>query len=247
MTAPFKDVGSGLRHAREQSGLTLQQMAAATKLSVRNLSALENNRIEQLPGGIYRRAIVRSYAAQVGLDPEQTLRAFLAKYPDDVPTWADLLPARQPLTLRRAVHAIIGVLGTLVPIFAGAFYFIGNVSGPSAQPRPIAALTRAEVLQSSMMPASLPRGGNSVPMIVSVSSPTFLQIMSDGREVVARLVGAGETLRLHLSRDVVLMGDNAGAVHFSINGRAGRSLGDAGEPLSVRIFRQDYQRWLMRP
>ena len=49
-----------------------------TKLYMMALLALETNQVDRLPGGIFRRAIVRNYAAQVGLDPEQTLRAFLA-------------------------------------------------------------------------------------------------------------------------------------------------------------------------
>jgi hypothetical protein len=53
--------------------------------------------------------------------------------------------------------------------------------------------------------------------------------------------------KVDLSNDVVLVGDNAGAVHFSINGRAGRTLGDAGTPLTARISRDDYHDWLMQP
>jgi hypothetical protein len=43
----------------------------------------------------------------------------------------------------------------------------------------------------------------------------------------------------------VFVGDDAGAVHFSINGRAGRTLGESGSPLTARISRTDYQQWLM--
>jgi cytoskeletal protein RodZ len=114
MTEHTGDFGSGLRAARERSGLTLGQIANVTKLSVRNLSALENNRVEQLPGGIYRRAIVRAYATHVGLDPHNTLRAFLMRYPDDVPSWADLLPPGKTSVVRGALHVIISVMSALV-------------------------------------------------------------------------------------------------------------------------------------
>jgi hypothetical protein len=81
-------------------------------------------------------------------------------------------------------------------------------------------------------------------MMISVSSQTRLAVIADGREVVARQVEAGEVIRLTLADDVVLMGDNAGAVQFSINGRAGRTLGEDGVPLSARIPRSDYVSWL---
>lgn len=99
------DFGNSLRQAREHSGVSLRQIADATKLSVATLQALEHNRISQLPGGIYRRAIVRSFAGQVGLDPEATLRAFLTQYPDDVPSWATLLPAPSRLGMRGVLQA----------------------------------------------------------------------------------------------------------------------------------------------
>ena len=112
MTERVDDFATTLRRAREHSGLSLRHISDATKMSVRNLSALESNHITRLPGGIYRRAIVRAYAAHVGLDPETTLRSFLEPYPDDVPSWADLVAQRGP-TVRGAMHAIISAMSAL--------------------------------------------------------------------------------------------------------------------------------------
>lgn len=248
MTEQAQDLGSGLRRAREQSGLTLRHIADATKLSTRNLSALENNRIDQLPGGIYRRAIVRAYAAHVGLDPEKTLRTFLAQYPDDVPTWADLMPPPSP-PRRRALQTLFSVMGALVPILAGLFYFSLNARGSDTPQHIIDVMPAPEMVQASVIPASLTTGRSydALAMMLSVSAPTSLQIVADGREVAARHFEPGEIMRLSLGRDVVLLGDNAGAIHFSINGRAGRTLGDDGDPLTAHISRDDYQDWLLQP
>jgi cytoskeletal protein RodZ len=57
--------GSRLRDAREGKGITLRQIANATKISMRALEALERNDISRLPGGIFTRAFVRSYALVV--------------------------------------------------------------------------------------------------------------------------------------------------------------------------------------
>ena len=246
MTEQIDDLGSTLRCARERAGVSLHQIADVTKLSVRNLRALENNRIDQLPGGIYRRAIVRSFASEVGLDPEKTLRRFLSQYPDDVPTWADLVPAKPTRSPHRNWHAFVSVLSTAIPLLAGLAYF-GLTPGWSVSSQ--VESRGPEVRQASMIPTSLPsrRSVEALAMMVSVSSPTVLQIVADGREIVAGPVDAGEVIRLTLASDVVLVGTNAGAVHFSINGRAGRTLGDPGTPLTVRIARDDYQQWLMTP
>jgi cytoskeleton protein RodZ len=75
--------GSKLRDARERRGISLRQIANATKISVAALEALERNDLSRLPGGIFSRAFVRSYAVEVGLDPEATIREFIAQFPND--------------------------------------------------------------------------------------------------------------------------------------------------------------------
>ena len=81
--APEGDFGSRMRHAREQRGVSLRQIAEATKIGISALEALERNDISRLPGGIFSRGFVRSYAAEIGVDPEQTVREFLAQFPHD--------------------------------------------------------------------------------------------------------------------------------------------------------------------
>src|SRR5437660_5758711 len=76
-------IGGRLRDARERRGVSLRQIANATKISVAVLEALERNDIAKLPGGIFGRAFVRSYAIEVGLDPEATIQDFIAQFPND--------------------------------------------------------------------------------------------------------------------------------------------------------------------
>lgn len=79
------DFGLVLRTTREAAGRTLRDVADVTKLGVRVLDALERNQMDRLPPGIFRRAVVRAYAEEIGLDPEATLLAFLARHPDQLP------------------------------------------------------------------------------------------------------------------------------------------------------------------
>jgi transcriptional regulator with XRE-family HTH domain len=75
------DLGGRLREARERRGITLRQIASVTKISLAALEALERNDFARLPGGLFSRAFVRSYATQVGLDPEETVQQFIAQFP----------------------------------------------------------------------------------------------------------------------------------------------------------------------
>jgi cytoskeletal protein RodZ len=75
-------IGGALRAAREREGRTLADVAAATKIAVRVLESLEREDISKLPGGIFGRSFVRAYAEEVGLDPDEIVRRFIAQFPD---------------------------------------------------------------------------------------------------------------------------------------------------------------------
>src|SRR5207302_8096576 len=130
------DVGSKLRAARERRGVSLRQIATATKISIGALEALERNDLARLPGGIFSRAFVRSYASQVGLDADETIQEFLSQFPHDPAT-----PAHAPLDAtedhdsiesdRRTASTFLRLIAVSVPITAACVY-----SGTAVQTRP---------------------------------------------------------------------------------------------------------------
>ena len=70
------DLGSQLKRARDEKGMSLSDIANRTKISVTALEALERNDLSKLPGGIFGRAFVRAYAGELGLDPDKTVADF---------------------------------------------------------------------------------------------------------------------------------------------------------------------------
>jgi cytoskeleton protein RodZ len=70
--------GERLKLTREQRGMTLEQVSLSTKIGVRFLRALEEEHFEKLPGGIFNKGFVRSYARTVGANEEETIAAYLA-------------------------------------------------------------------------------------------------------------------------------------------------------------------------
>lgn len=69
--------GEELRTQRVSRGIALEQITAVTKISLRHLMALEQDRFQQLPGGILSKGIVRGYAGAVGLDTSDWTDRFL--------------------------------------------------------------------------------------------------------------------------------------------------------------------------
>lgn len=76
------DFGGGLRDARESAGLTIEEIARQTKVGASQVRALERNDLSRWPGGIFRRGFVRTYAEMVGLDPDETVTAFVQAFPE---------------------------------------------------------------------------------------------------------------------------------------------------------------------
>ena len=68
--------GPNLRRLRVQRGISLEHIAASTKVSVDLWSGLERNDVSRWPSGIYARAYVRAYAMEVGLDPDTAVNEF---------------------------------------------------------------------------------------------------------------------------------------------------------------------------
>jgi len=70
VTDPGQRLGEMLRSARESRGLDRTRIERDTRIRERHLSALERGAYDELPGEVYVRGFLRSYAKYLGLDPD---------------------------------------------------------------------------------------------------------------------------------------------------------------------------------
>jgi cytoskeleton protein RodZ len=250
------DPAARLRLAREAKGLSLRQVAEATKLSVRVVELLERNCLSELPQGIYRRSIVRAVAREVGVNPDQLLTEFTSLNPDEFPAPPAVVIAEPKAAT--SFNQALTLVSAVLPLVAGIIYFAlpmmrATVSEPPKKPaitEPVLALlpARAEVLPIGGFAPAPALSVRPVPVVVTltISSRCQLRVVADGNEIIGRTMEQGETVPIELGDELLLLGDNAAAVQFSINGQAGRQLGAPGDVLSARIGRDDYQDFLVR-
>jgi cytoskeletal protein RodZ len=93
--------GEKLRKQREQRGIELDAISNTTKISTRMLRALEEERFDQLPGGVFNKGFVRAYARHVGLDEQEAIADYLAALNgSQVPPQENLPAPRTPATNR---------------------------------------------------------------------------------------------------------------------------------------------------
>lgn len=67
-----------LRWEREQRKVSIEAICAATKVSSRYVQALEAGEYRELPGGVFRKGILRGYLKVLGLDEESWVARFEA-------------------------------------------------------------------------------------------------------------------------------------------------------------------------
>jgi cytoskeleton protein RodZ len=81
---------------------------------------------------------------------------------------------------------------------------------------------------------------------IQLQGTCWVSATADKERVVYRQMNLGEHARINAREDLVLRIGDPASVRFSINGRAARQLGAAGQPMTAHITRQNYQEFLTR-
>ncbi len=77
-----ESLGARLRRERERRRISIKSIAESTNIRGALFEQLERDDASKWPSGIFRRSFIRAYASAIGLDPEATVRDFLAAFPD---------------------------------------------------------------------------------------------------------------------------------------------------------------------
>jgi cytoskeleton protein RodZ len=244
-----KDFGGTLRAARERRGLSLRQIASATKISVITLEALERNDLARLPGGIFSRAFVRSYAIEVGLDPETAIQEFMGQFPQDSVT------AGHPITShtedheavesdRRAASTIVRLVAISVPIAAVVLYFgvLGRPESSRPEPRTDAAAVAPTIAAPA---AAIPADRLMVQVLATRVS--WISAIVDGRQAVQRMFQPGQEQTFEVHKEIVLTTGDAGGVAVMFNGAPAKPLGAGGQVVTTRVNLTNFKDYLLIP
>src|SRR5271165_3252839 len=72
------EFGNKFRKAREKKNLSLEDVSNVTKIGSRMLQAIEEERFDRLPGGVFNKGFIRAYAKHLGLNDEEAVTDYLA-------------------------------------------------------------------------------------------------------------------------------------------------------------------------
>lgn len=137
-------LGEKLRQAREARGMSVSNVSEQTRIASHHLAAIERDDYAGLPGGIFNKGFIRSFAKCVGVDEKEVLDDYAAAtasgsadkeseelFTPDVYTDSDGASGKlMPMLL---VIALIGLLGA--GLIAAAYYFLEGNSEPDPRPQ----------------------------------------------------------------------------------------------------------------
>jgi cytoskeletal protein RodZ len=221
--------GEKLRRERELRGVSLREIADGTKISVRFLQALEEGKVEALPGGLFPRAFAKQYALFLGLDAERTVADFVEAH-------GELAPERKPapMPVRRSPLPLGHIFLGLVAVAAVALTLRRGASPQPPPPPAPTSLSAPVVLPTDRVypPPALANtaaSGDSLVLTMTAQADCWVEVRADGATLVNRVLAQGESQTFEARGEIVLSVGNAGGLSIRVNDRPALPLGRSGE------------------
>lgn len=237
-------LGETLKAAREQQGLTLADVEAATHIRRHLLQALEENKTELFPSPVIARGLIRNYAKFLKLDPVEALTLYDGKGRIPVKGQRAAQDGIEFMNLSMAprsyfnVELLIGVvLGFLV---VGGVWYLANgalLSPPAITATPTHTPRAEGITEDSALllptttplptntPTPLPPTATPTPIIysgvtveLSVLEPSWVQILADDEKIFEGIVEVGDNPSWTGEERVAIRAGNGGGVEVIVNG-----------------------------
>ena len=228
---PLETAGSQLRRAREAAGLSLAQLAAQTRISERQLAAIEAGNFAALPGRTYAIGFSRTYAKELGLNDAAIADAVRGELAEQQPveqrrpvqTFEPGDPARVP----SARLAWIAIAALVAAVIAGVAFLPGIFAPGGSLPSILPAETPTPAAPAApTAPAPAPVAG---PVVFTALEPRVWVKFSDaaGNQLMQKELAQGESWTVPTDKgEVLLWTARPDALGITVGGQAVPKLSD---------------------
>lgn len=258
-------VGQKIREARLRLGLTLEQISAKTRISVKSLQAIETQDPALIGSPFLYRSFTRQFAEQLNLnyrDLETAIQTAASTIPGPLMPGQERAgtPKVPPLRVSRGrkvrwLNSVASLIFTLVA--CSTVYGMWQSSKRNVDD-PILVLVKSWVHQAQREPANasastkpiaakpiqpLPRNEPDQAFHIELSAleRTWLSIVADGKETFSGIMEATETKVLEGRDSARVRTGNAGAVNIVFNGKPLGTLGERGQVRTVVFTKEGYE------
>lgn len=213
----MSDVGETLRDARHRMNLTLDDVAAATRIKVSYLSALEDGEYAALPGVAYATGFLRNYARFLGLPPDEIVQQYHQLRPPPPPAVKAATRVLANGQQRQHRSRLFGFLGLVILFVIGA-YIVKQYSQASAhasyQPPNVTAS-----LGATIQPTAAPVKTRPVRVYLHALSPVWIRVTVDGRRAFQGFLEPAHARRFVGKRGIYLMTYDGSRIRARYDGR----------------------------
>ncbi|MGN6817117.1 MAG: helix-turn-helix domain-containing protein [Sphingomonas sp.] len=224
-----KTVGDRLREAREAQGLTLQDVANRTRVPIRHLEAIENNRLEVMASPTYAIGFAKTYARAVGLD-EKAIAAEMRQSPQMPLSPRVGFEEYEPADPRRVpssgIATIAAIVAVILLIGVGIWYGTNWLRGSGEEPAALATPDAAATIAAAPAPTPAPVAGGQV--VLTATDAVWLRVYdATGKTLIEKTMQKGEQFSVpsDASNPMINIG-RPDKVQVTINGSAVPPLGD---------------------
>lgn len=245
-------IGQELRRERELRGIALSDIAKITKIKLSSFQALEDDKLNLLPGEFFIKGMIRAYAKVIGLDEDQILTLYAhslqQKAQDKVyesrKRETPILKSRKPNTLLIGAAAVLVAAVTLLIILGfGLKKSSRTASASAATEAPAAAAKVGPPVTAAPTAAEISPAELSLE--ITFQQKTWIQVASDGQMVLDQVKNPGERVTLSCRKEFVVNTGNAGGFTYTLNGRTGKPLGGPGAVVkNIRIGLGNFRDYL---
>ena len=242
--------GQMLQAAREVKQWSFSDTEEITKISVRYIQALEEENYDVLPGATYTKGYLRTYAKQLGLDPDEIVGLYKASAmpePEPVLEVPTSVAKVSPLWVRPLLLASMAVLAIVLVI---AIIYSQSRNKLAAQPYSPAALPSAPQAEA-VTPAPSDPAVATPPAVVDApqegltaqlafTQDCWIQFAIDGQPSTQEVFKAGTTKELKGTSKIELVKiGNAGGLTATLNGKALPSYKDGNKVVNNVVLTKD--------
>lgn len=245
----MQSVGNIIRSARLQAGLTLEQVSRRTRISIKNLQAIEEDRASEFASSFFYKSFVRQFAHEVNVDYDSLLplvQIITAEIPEPI------IPGQREAVIEKAVLVPargskgwrwLRPLGSLVAVFAicsGLYTFWESRKSAVKYVNEKPLKTNIDSPKLTQ-PVPLTSEEDGFQVEVSGIERSWLALAADGRQVFSGFLEPEQTKILRGREIGRIRTGNAGGVSLIFNGKPIGVAGPRGQIRTVVFTKDNYQ------
>jgi transcriptional regulator with XRE-family HTH domain len=236
---PPEAFGRYLQAIRLEKGISLEQVAAQTRISILTLKAIEHEEFNRLPAEVFLKGFLRAFAGSVGAEGDEAVRRYAAHRALVHKTeGVGSEPQRDRSASAGRLAALLALLAILVAGSISGWHYATRT--PIEAP-PTVAFTATEPV--GIAPGTGFQPGAPAPaaaaaelkLVITAQESTWVKVVTDQGTPREHTLRAGQQVKLEARSHFNLLIGNAGAVKLSLNNTPVAVPGKRGEPVNLHL------------